>query len=451
MKVLVRPHSLTVGGSQIAAVDLAAGVRDLGHDVVVFGPKGPLEEAIAAHSLTFLAAPDAPGAPHRSLLALRKVVRERDIDLVHAYEQSACMHAFYVGAVLERRAVVGSILSLQVPWYLPTELPIVVGTDKKARDFRYRWPHDAVTVVPAPVDTDRDHPSVDASAFRREHGLDDDRFDLVVASRLVDSFKVDGLELAIAAVGRLASEMRVRLVIVGDGDARPKLQAQADEVNRRAGDRVIVLVGEVVDPRPAYAAADAVIGGGQALVRGMAFEKPGIVVGREGFVELVTPDNADVLDYHGFFGVGGEGGVRFDAYVRRLATDGDERVRLGRFARELVQARLSLRSAAQELTAVYERARRAPVPRAQALTAAAVTPARSWRYRMVRKRLAADASSRGLHGDAADIHVRLGLAEAFAPGNDFMHWSKFGAPGDAPGTRARPPASDPRPTTRSGR
>ena len=35
MRVLVYPHSMEIGGSQLNAVELGGAVRDLGHDVVV--------------------------------------------------------------------------------------------------------------------------------------------------------------------------------------------------------------------------------------------------------------------------------------------------------------------------------------------------------------------------------------------------------------------------------
>ena len=54
------------------------------------------------------------------------------------------------------------------------------------------------------------------------------------------------------------------------------------------GRQVVLLTGEIADPRSAYAAADVVVGQGGSALRGMAFGKPLIVVGEEGFSELLT-------------------------------------------------------------------------------------------------------------------------------------------------------------------
>ena len=44
MRVLVFPGSHIVGGSEINAVDLAAGVQALGHDVAPFSAAGPVSD-----------------------------------------------------------------------------------------------------------------------------------------------------------------------------------------------------------------------------------------------------------------------------------------------------------------------------------------------------------------------------------------------------------------------
>ena len=50
-----------------------------------------------------------------------------------------------------------------------------------------------------------------------------------------------------------------------------------------AGRQVVLLTGEIADPRPAYAAADVVVGQGGSALRGMAFGKPLVVVGEGRF------------------------------------------------------------------------------------------------------------------------------------------------------------------------
>src|SRR5512144_2783022 len=116
--------------------------------------------------------------------------------------------------------------------------------------------------------------------------------------------KLEGLLRTIAAVEELAVDRPVQLVVVGEGSAAAQVQARADEVNARTGRRVVVLTGGLVDPRPAYAAADVVVGMGSSALRALAFGKPLVVVGEHGFSQPFTPETAGVFTRQGFYGLG---------------------------------------------------------------------------------------------------------------------------------------------------
>src|SRR5690242_3071068 len=91
LRLLVVLHNLDIGGSQRNSVDLAAGVRDMGHEVVVAGPPGVLEDVIHKRGVRFEAveelvpdniAPTARAAYKR----IRDLSRRLRPDLIHAYE-----------------------------------------------------------------------------------------------------------------------------------------------------------------------------------------------------------------------------------------------------------------------------------------------------------------------------------------------------------------------------
>src|ERR1700694_1649359 len=86
VRVVVYSHRLEVGGSQTNAADLAASVRDLGHDVVVFGVDGPAAELVRSRGLRLVLAPDGQRHPApRSVWALCQLARNEQADIVHAY------------------------------------------------------------------------------------------------------------------------------------------------------------------------------------------------------------------------------------------------------------------------------------------------------------------------------------------------------------------------------
>jgi glycosyltransferase involved in cell wall biosynthesis len=170
--------------------------------------------------------------------------------------------------------------------------------------------------------------------------------------------KLEGILTAVDVVGELAEELPVRLVIAGDGKARASVEERAAKANARAGRRAVVLVGELFDPRPAYAAADIVLGMGGSALRALAFGVPLVVQGERGFWELLTPDSCDLFLQQGWYGVGDGtgGGDRLSAILRRLVPDRDTRANLGTYGRELAIDRFSLQRAAQTQVEIYREA-----------------------------------------------------------------------------------------------
>jgi glycosyltransferase involved in cell wall biosynthesis len=357
MRILVYPHTLSIGGSQLNAIELAAAVRDRGHEVWVFGAPGPLTDHIRELGLPYLPADEAPGPrPSPRLMGrLRQVVHAQHIDVVHAYEWPPALEAFYGPHLTQRVPVLCTVMSMAVAPFLPRSMPLIVGTEQIQAAAASERRTGLVKVLEPPVDTVANHPTIDGTDFRRQLGLDDGRLAVVIVSRLAKELKLEGLQTAIDVAGRLATELPISLVIVGDGPARGVLEAMAETVNRRSDCPVVVLTGPLLDPRPAYAAADVVIGMGGSILRAMAFGKPAIVQGERGFFEVLGPGTAEQFLWQGFYGIGnGEGGQeRLQRQLRDLLGDAVAREALGGFARELVSSRFSLERAGGAQEAIY--------------------------------------------------------------------------------------------------
>jgi len=95
-----------------------------------------------------------------------------------------------------------------------------------------------------------------------------------------------------------------QLLVVGDGPDRARIDDRARAVNGRLGGPRVVLAGELLDPRPAYALADVVLGMGGSALRAMAFAKPLVVLGERGFSEVLEPHTWEQFLWSGFFGIG---------------------------------------------------------------------------------------------------------------------------------------------------
>jgi glycosyltransferase involved in cell wall biosynthesis len=368
VKVLVYPHLMEIGGSQLNAVETAAAVRDRGHDVSVISRPGPLVETVRRLGLSHIPLdPRSRRRPSpRAAAQLTQLVREHKFDVVHGYEWPPGVDAF-IGPRLRLGApVVCTVYSATVAPFLPRVIPLIVSTD----DIRRRAAeagHTSVTLLEPPVDVRANSPEHDPGSFRKDHGLDPAVPLVAAVSRLLPELKLEGLLAACDAVGELASSgVQVQLAVVGGGLARPMVEEAAAAANARAGRQVVVLTGELQDPRPAYAAADVLLGMGSSALRAMAFGKPLVVQGERGFWELLTPESAPAFLRQGWYGIGSEadgrsaGAARLQKILRELLDDRADWARLGAYGRTLVVERCSLDRAAAVCEELYLSAIKTP-------------------------------------------------------------------------------------------
>ncbi|MBB2985740.1 glycosyltransferase [Terracoccus luteus] len=360
MRVVVYPHDLGLGGSQLNAVELAGAVRDLGHDVVVYGRPGALVGRVEQLGLEFVPSPPPGRRPSaRVVTDLRRLVRRRGVDVVHGYEWPPILEA-RMAALGADVAAVGTVMSMAVAPFIPRRVPLVVGTAQIGAAERQRG-RAHVTVIEPPIDLQDnriDAPELadDVPAFARRYGVDTRRPVVVVVTRLARELKLEGLLTAVRTVPDLHGAPT--LVVVGDGPERQAVAAAADDANRAAGREAVVLTGPLDDPRPAYAVADVVLGMGGSVLRAMAFGKPVVVQGEGGFWSRLTPDTLDRFRWEGWYGVGPDpvlGSDALRAQLQPLLHDEQARVAAGEYAREVVQAH-GLVAAAERQAQEYERA-----------------------------------------------------------------------------------------------
>lgn len=354
------PPALRIGGSQLNALELAEELHRRGNDVVVFSEDGPLRSRVEAAGLPFEPAPERPKARPWPATAARlaEVARRHRVDVVHGYEWPPILEAAYGPFLRSGTPVVGTVMSMGVAPFIPRHLPLVVGTAQIAALERGR--REVVELVEPPVDLAANWAGLGGTSARRDLGISDDDFAVVVVSRLANELKREGLLEAIRGAGALAADVPIRLVVVGDGPARQEVEATARETNAAVGREVVTLTGAVLDPRSMYDAADVVLGMGSSALRGMAFGKPLVVQGERGFWRLLEPSSLQSFLHHGWYGIGAgdDGAMRLAGILRTLHADALLRQSLGTFSRSVVSDRFSLERAGAIHERIYEEAQR---------------------------------------------------------------------------------------------
>lgn len=344
MKILVFAHRLELGGTQTNAIELAAGLRDRhGFSVVFHATPGPAVDLLHRKGLDLVPAPDARLHPSLARMRLlRDLVRRERPDLIHAWDWWQGLEAYGAVHLTMRVPLIISDMMMTLTHVLPRQISTTFGVLAVQRQAAQQgWSRCAY--LPPPVDLAANAPDLlDRAACRAAMGLSDRDIALVTVSRLSHTMKADSLARTIDCVRQLGRVLPLRLAIVGDGTARGTLQALANRANRDLGRKAIILHGAMTDPRPAYAAADIVLGMGGSALRGMAFGRPVIVTGDRGFARLFDADSVDWFADGGIHGIGAaaDDGLAVPAMVsavRRLASMPALRDSLGEFGRDHVR------------------------------------------------------------------------------------------------------------------
>ena len=218
MRILVYPHAMEIGGSQINAVQLAGAVRDRGHDVLVLSEPGPVVDRVHGLGLEHVEIPLKRRRPSPEVIrTLIRTVQQRQIDVVHGYEWPPVLEGVFGPRLRLRTPVVGTVMSMSVVPFFPRTVPLIVGTEQ-IRAAAVAAGHTRVTLLEPPVDTESDNPGINGVEFRRTHGILADEVLVAMVCRMVPDLKLEGLLACCDAVGELArAGHRVRLLLVGMG------------------------------------------------------------------------------------------------------------------------------------------------------------------------------------------------------------------------------------------
>jgi glycosyltransferase involved in cell wall biosynthesis len=257
-------------------------------------------------------------------------------------------------------------MGMVVPRFIPRHLVTTFGTRQLAATAR-RTRRGTVHLLEPPVDVEANHPgAVDGAEFRAGWGIAADELLVAVVSRLESWLKLESLTRTIAAVSDLAASRPVRLLVVGEGTAQGRIQQLADDVNAHHGSTVVQLTGGLLDPRPAYEAADVMVGMGGSALRTMAFATPLVVVGERGFSRVLDEDSLATFRHQGWYGLGDGRPDDLPGQIDRLLGNAALRRSLGDVGLRTVQEYYTLDAAARQLTSWYEELAETRVPLATA-------------------------------------------------------------------------------------
>ncbi len=289
-------------------------------------------------------------------LVLRRLLGEGRFDLVHANEPHALTAAWLAGAhrhvpvVVSRR--VGYPLTgypLSLARYRASSRVIAISHWVAENVAVSGLPKEKISVVYEGVEI----PAVPTAEERRRAR---ERWGAKEETQLLGSIGVflpdKGHELLIRALAILRAELpRVRLLLVGDGPLKPRLE----RVARGLGvGNAVLFPGFVKDIEAVYMALDVFLfpsrfeGLGTSLLAAMSYGVPSIALDRCAFGEIIEQERSGLL-------VSEPGVTEMRSAIAAILGDADLARRLGRAARQRVIQKFSADEMVEGTLRVYEK------------------------------------------------------------------------------------------------
>jgi sugar transferase (PEP-CTERM/EpsH1 system associated) len=361
IKILHVLHTFAPGGLENGVVNIInKSPSHLVHELCLLSRAGDfvnrLTKPVVYHEMNKRA-----GNDFRMMFRLRDLFMRRGVDVVHTRNwggfdgvMAACLtkrpaliHGEHgrdfddPGGLKQRRNVARRLLAFRAKKF------VTVSKDM------YTWlqstvsiPQEKLTLIPNGVDTARFRPGRDLE-LRRELGIAEDEFVVGTIGRLDPIKNHVGL---IESVGLLRNDGKVRLVIVGDGPERGRVE---DALRKFGGDLRPLLLGYRADVERLYRTFDAFAlnsfaeGMSNTLLEAMSSGLPIICTGVGGNVELVAHRRTGMIVQSG------DNQGLADA-IREYAADEDLRSLHGDNARRFIVQNFSLEKMVQRYVALYE-------------------------------------------------------------------------------------------------
>ena len=289
-------------GSVHQMFQAAAGLRARGHEVTIISrPDRTLEERSRAAGIDFAGVPLRHQFDLGSIIRLRRLIRERRPDVIHAHKGIAhglsllASRGQPVGAFIVNRGVSFPLDVWNRGKYRTRRVDRVVTVCEQIRQVVIasgKLPPEKVVVVYAGTDVSLFDPDRwDARAFRREKNIADDRF-LVAQVGVRDWKGWKELIDAVADIARDASQ--IHLALIGCRNDAEKEEVSAYAKHCGVPDRVSAIEYRTDMPH-VFASCDVVVDASWAgtgitgtIREAMAMRKPVIATDAGGNRELVS-------------------------------------------------------------------------------------------------------------------------------------------------------------------
>ena len=368
-KILIAIMSMEIGGAETYVLELCKALQKKGMKVYVASNGGAYEPELVACGAVHYKVP----LHNKNLFnvigaykALKKIIVEHDIRLVHAHARIPAFICGFLQRKLNFRFVTTAhwVFTTKFPYNLLSnwgEKSMAVSEDIK--DYliqHYRMREENIFVTINGVDTDKFSPDTDPVVKPADcdfPGFDEESPRIMTLSRLDKDRSLDAHLLIEASPVLLERYPSVAIYIVGGGNDYDNVLSKAKSMNAYLGRDVIKMAGPQVEVHRWLAIADVFVNVSRSVLEAMAAGKPVVVSGNEGYIGLLNEANLPMAVATNFCcrGCGEATAEKLTAdLISVLDMPSGEREAMGKFGREFVLANYSTGRMADDAMKLYQ-------------------------------------------------------------------------------------------------
>jgi len=294
-KVLMALMGMEIGGAETHVLELCKSLKRRGLDVYVVSNGGVYEEELIRHGVKHFKLPLHNKNPMNlisSYFSLKRIIKENDINLVHAH---ARIPAFLCGLLQKRlhfRFVTTAHAHFRnaIAYRVLTnfgEASLAVAQDIKDNLVKnYKMSDDNVFLTINGIDSEKFSSDTDITRILREFEIPWYYKKIVNISRMDKDMTHAAHRLIELAPKLYAKNPNTCIIIVGGGNDYEAIAEKARNVNDALGARHVIVTNTRTDIPRFLAAADIFVGVSRSALEAMACAKPVILAGGQGYLGI---------------------------------------------------------------------------------------------------------------------------------------------------------------------
>lgn len=307
MKILLITDRMETGGAETHVAQLAMGLWRMGEDVTLLSGGGRLADALEKQGIRQIRmdmTAKTAWKMWKTRRALFQLVKSEKFEICHA-------HARLPAALMRgiRRLGCAEIVTVHARFRHNLFLRLVCNWGERtvavSEDLRgyvcdiYGVPAERVDVIANGIDQERF-----STSDINDMPLDHTPRRVLFASRLDADCSI-GAELLCRVAERLCRVFPdLRICIAGGGSEYLRIKKLANEVNHTLGIEAVEVMGQVDDMPTLLAKQDIFVGVSRAAMEAAAGGRAVILCGNEGYLGILTEENAEVASHSNFCGRG---------------------------------------------------------------------------------------------------------------------------------------------------